>query len=84
MAKKENKKHIGVPADSKHTFSFVFGKKNYQIMLLGLLVVILGFVLMYGGTEDIYSFRKITLAPIVVILGLVIEIFAIFFPNESN
>ena len=57
--------------------SFVFGKKNYKLMLIGIGVIILGFVLMYGGTEDINSFRKITLAPIVVISGFIIEIFAI-------
>ena len=45
-------------------------------MLAGLLIIIIGFVLMYGK-EDIYDFRKTTLAPIVVILGFVIEIFAI-------
>jgi hypothetical protein len=45
-------------------------------MLAGLFTIIIGFVLMYGK-EDIYDFRKTTLAPIVVILGFVIEIFAI-------
>jgi hypothetical protein len=55
---------------------FVFNKTNYQLMLAGLLTIIIGFVLMYGK-EDIYDFRKTTLAPMVVILGFVIEIFAI-------
>jgi hypothetical protein len=45
-------------------------------MLVGLLTIIVGFVLMYGK-EDIYDFRKTTLAPIVVLSGFVIEIFAI-------
>ncbi|MDC0579604.1 DUF3098 domain-containing protein [Bacteroidia bacterium] len=58
------------------TNQFVFGKSNYLWMLIGLLVIITGFVLMYGK-EDIYDFRKITLAPVVVIIGFIIEIFAI-------
>jgi hypothetical protein len=59
--------------------------KNYLLMLAGLLIVVLGFVLMSGGgehtatefDESIFSFRRITLAPIVVIAGFVFEIFAI-------
>ena len=58
------------------TQQFIFNKTNYKLMLAGLLTIIIGFVLMYGK-EDIYDFRKTTLAPIVVILGFVIEIFAI-------
>lgn len=55
-------------------------------MLAGLVIFIIGLLLMVGGRsddpnqfhpEEIYSFRRITLAPIVVILGLVIEVFAI-------
>lgn len=54
----------------------VFGKKNYQLMLLSILVVALGFVLMIGNT-DIYDFRKIVLAPMVVLIGFGIGFFAI-------
>lgn len=46
----------------------VFGKINYQFMLASIVVVAIGFFLM-SGTTDIYSFTKITLAPIVVIIG---------------
>ncbi len=55
---------------------FVFARENYMLMIIGIVVIVLGFVLMYGK-EDIYDFRKITLAPIVVIAGFIIEIFAI-------
>lgn len=55
---------------------FVFGKSNYRLMLLSIAVVIIGFILMMGST-DIYSFRKIVLAPIVVLLGFAIGFFAI-------
>ena len=61
---------------SKQDGSFVFGKENYQLMILGFVVIIVGFMLMYG-TTDIFDFRKLTLAPIVVLSGFVIEIFAI-------
>ena len=65
---------------------FLFGKRNYIIMLIGLLVIALGFILMAGGgsddptifNEDIYSFRRIRLAPTLVLIGLTIEIYAIF------
>lgn len=62
-----------------------FGKENYILLLVGLAFIITGFILMTGGGSDdpnvfskeIFSFRRITLAPIVVITGFVIEIFAI-------
>ena len=62
-----------------------FGKENYILLLVGLGFIITGFILMTGGgsddpnvfSEEIFSFRRITLAPIVVITGFVIEIFAI-------
>ncbi len=60
-------------------------KKNYVLMLIGVGMVIAGFLLMAGGGSDdravfnpeMFSFRRITLAPIVVVAGLVFEIFAI-------
>ena len=60
-------------------------KKNYLYMLVGVLIIVLGFVLMSGGgehtatefDESIFSFRRITLAPIVVIAGFAFEVYAI-------
>ncbi|OSY88735.1 hypothetical protein WH52_03410 [Tenacibaculum holothuriorum] len=73
--------------DNKKTenTSFLFGKRNYIIMLIGLAVIALGFILMAGGGSDdpnvfnpeIYSWRRIRLAPTLVIIGLGIEIYAI-------
>lgn len=59
--------------------------KNYYMMLAGVIVIVIGFILMSGGgdhtatefDESIFSFRRITLAPIVVVAGFVLEIFAI-------
>jgi hypothetical protein len=68
------------------TQPFIFDKTNYLIMIGGVIVILLGFALMSGGgttdpnvfpKEELYSFRRITLAPIVVMLGFGIEIFAI-------
>jgi hypothetical protein len=64
---------------------FLFEKKNYVIMLIGLAFIGLGFILMAGGGSDdpeifnpeIYNFRRIRLAPTLVIIGLGIEIYAI-------
>ncbi|MBQ1204807.1 MAG: DUF3098 domain-containing protein [Alistipes sp.] len=60
-------------------------RKNYIILAIGFAVVLLGFVLMAGGgshsaTEfnyDMFSFRRITLAPILVVGGFVVEIYGI-------
>ena len=60
-------------------------RKNYAMMLAGVVIITLGFLLMSGGgehtatefDESIFSFRRITLAPIVVIAGFVFEIYAI-------
>ena len=59
--------------------------RNYLLMLVGAVVIVLGFELMSGGTEatpqefsyDIFSWRRITLAPIVVVAGFAFEIYAI-------
>ena len=75
MAKKEN----------KPTLDFAFGRENYKWMLIGIVIIFLGFILMSGGgskdpnvfNPDIFSFRRITLAPIVVMIGFLVEIYAI-------
>ncbi len=64
----------------------LFTKINYILMGVGVLVILVGFLLMVGGEQaanewnpdEIYSFRRITLAPFVVIVGVIIEIIAIF------
>lgn len=65
---------------------FLFDKSNYKWMLIGVAFILLGLVLMAGGKspdphkfnyEEIYSFRRITLAPIMILLGLAIEVYAI-------
>lgn len=70
---------------------FLFRKKNYIIMLIGLVFIALGFIFMAGGgsdnpevfNEEIYNWQRIRLAPTLVIIGLVIEIYAIFANPEK-
>jgi hypothetical protein len=56
--------------------SFAFGKENYIMMAAGLLCIIIGFILM-AGKDDIFSTTKLTVAPVMVILGFLIEVAAI-------
>lgn len=57
---------------------FLFGKENYMLMLLGVVIIVIGFVLM-SGSEDIFNATKLTVAPIVVVIGFIVEIFAIMY-----
>ena len=63
-----------------------FGKENYQLFVAAIIVVIIGYLLMVGGgtddptvfnKEELFSFRRITLAPIVVLLGLGLGFYSI-------
>jgi len=64
---------------------FALGKENYKLLLIGFAIIVIGFMLMVGGkSEDpsvfnpeIFSFRRITLAPVVVLFGFLFEIYAI-------
>jgi len=70
---------------------FLFGKRNYTFMLIGVAFIALGFILMAGGGSDdpkifnpeIYNFRRIRLAPTLVLIGLAIEIYAILAKSEK-
>ena len=69
---------------------FVFGKRNYRFMIIGIIFIALGFILMSGGgsddpnifNEEIFSFRRIRIAPLIVIIGFAIEIYAILTKPE--
>lgn len=64
---------------------FAFGKENYRLLLIGLALIAAGFLLMIGGgskdpgefSEGIFNFRRLTLAPLLVLAGYVVEIVAI-------
>ena len=69
----------------------VFGKRNYQLMILGLVFITLGFFLMSGGgsddpnvfSDEIYNFRRIRLAPLIVISGFTLCIFTILKKSKN-
>ena len=72
--------------------TLVFGKKNYIIMISGLILIVIGYLLMSGGGTDdpnefnpeIFNFRRIRLAPLLIIIGFVVQIFAIFTPSKKE
>jgi hypothetical protein len=74
----EQKKQVAAP---------LFAKDNFVWMLIGAAIVALGFILMSGGksndpqifdTKEVYSTTRITIAPILIVAGLIVEIYAIF------
>lgn len=75
------------------SLSFAFGKKNFLFVVVGLAIVIIGFMLMSGGgspdpnvfnEEELFSDRRITVAPIVVLAGYVVIGYGIMLnPNKS-
>jgi hypothetical protein len=71
--------------NSENKQEFLFEKVNYNILLIGIAVIALGFILMSGGgsddptifNEDVFSFRRIRLAPTTVLIGFGITVYAI-------
>ena len=73
--------------------TFLFDRSNYMWMGIGLLCIIIGFFLLSGGKspdphqfnyDEVYSFRRITLAPIVILLGFGINAYAIMMKHRSE
>jgi len=72
--------------------TFVFEKKNYLLMGVGIMFMIIGYMLMQGGgsedpnvfNEDIFNARRITWAPLMLIIGLIVEVYAIMASNKSS
>jgi hypothetical protein len=77
-----SKKTISKETKSTEPKQFLFNKENYYLIGLSLAIVIIGFYLMAGSEGDIYDFRRITLAPIVVITGFLLGIVAIFYRKK--
>lgn len=88
----KNKKKSTDSGQGKHAYQMVFDKQNYTWMLIGFGIIVLGFLLMYGKTDDIFnnaevfetgkrsfsSVLHVTIAPIVVLIGFAVEVYAIF------
>lgn len=79
---------------SKSSLSFALSKKNYMFIIIGLAVVIIGFMLMSGGgsadpnlfdADELFSTRRTTVAPIVVLAGYVVIGYGIMLnPNKDK
>jgi Protein of unknown function (DUF3098) len=85
-------KQVKTAGGSKN-YKPLFGKENYRLMLIGLILVLLGLLLMIGGkskdpnvfdTSEVYSFRRITVAPILILGGLALEIVGIFKKSKAQ
>jgi hypothetical protein len=86
MTKKETKPVLS------HTSESLFGKENYMWMIAGIVVIAIGMFVMSGGKnsdpgvfdqKEVYSTARITVAPILILAGLAIEVFAIFKKPKS-
>lgn len=76
---------MAIKNEKKEKLNFALGAENYKLLAIGFAIIVAGFLLMLGGrsespdvfSEKIFSFRRITLAPIVVLAGFIFEIWAI-------
>ena len=79
--------------ENKEKLNFALGRENYRLLGIGFVIIVIGFLLMLGGktkdpnefSDKIFSFRRITLAPIIVLAGFIFEIWAIMKkPRETE
>ena len=71
---------------------FLFGKRNYRFLLLSIALIAFGFILMAGGGSDdpnffnpeIFNFRRIRLAPTIVLMGFGLAIYSILMPKKKS
>ena len=77
--------------ESNNNSKFAFTKNNYIILGVGVIFIIIGLFLMQGGgseepsnfNEELFSFQRITLAPIIIITGFIINVFAILYSPKK-
>ncbi|MCM1041490.1 MAG: DUF3098 domain-containing protein [Bacteroides sp.] len=73
------------PQSDKKMFDFAFGRKNYILMIAGIVVLGIGYLLMTGGgskdpgtfSYELFNTRRLVIAPLVILAGIIIEIVAI-------
>ena len=71
---------------------FAFKKKNYLLLIIGLVFIASGLILMIGGgsedpsefSDEIFNFQRLTLAPILLATGFILEIFAVMYRGNEN
>ena len=62
----------------------IFGRTNYMLVIIGVLVVAIGFIIMMGKEGNIYDTRRTVIAPIVVLIGFGIAGYAIFYRKKTE
>jgi len=70
---------------------FVFKKKNYMTLIASIVLILLGITLMIGGgsedptkfSEEIFNFQRLTLAPVLIVSGFVVGVFAIMIKSKK-
>ncbi|MCD9576189.1 DUF3098 domain-containing protein [Flavobacterium soyae] len=85
-------KNNNIKEEQQQKQEFLFDGINYKILLVGIAVIALGFILMSGGgsdnpnifNEDVFSFRRIRLAPTTVLIGFGITIYSIFKKSKQS
>lgn len=78
-------KKIKTTKTTEETAGFALDKENYKLLAIGFAIIVLGFILLSGGgsddpnvfSEDIFSFRRLTIAPVILLIGFSFEIYAI-------
>jgi len=86
------KKKVSTKENSDNNSGFALGRENYILMAIGFAIMVIGYILMIGGRSDdpeifnpeIFSFRRITLAPLVLLFGIVFEVYAILKKPKSS
>ena len=82
----KDNKNVTAKKEQSEDFGFALGKENYLLLAVGFVVIVVGFLLMSGGgtddpnvfnADELFSFRRTTLAPVVVLFGFIFEIYAI-------
>ncbi len=76
----------------KKSAQFIFQRRNYLFLFIGIACIAFGFILMSGGGSDdpnvfnpeIYNFRRIRLAPLLVLIGLGIQVYAILLDPDKK
>ena len=76
---------MAINVENKEEKGFALGKENLRLLIIGFFIIVIGFILMIGGKSSdpnlfdkaIFSFQRITLAPILILFGFAFEIYAI-------
>ena len=71
---------------------FAFKKRNYILLIIGLVFIASGLILMIGGgsedptkfSDEIFNFRRLTLAPVLLAIGFIFEIYAVMYKSKQD